>query len=188
MSIYLIPILAQVDSATPNVSIQILDYLKYGTLGLAGIILLLAFFLYRQAIGLPDAKRMQTAQDGISTYMTVAKWLLIPCMALQILGLVLQAVGPIITPPDPKPKPVSATIRVQPLTKTNQVIFGAAPITVGRGGHVMTVQGLDDEQDIEVNDKDSIVVNLEDLTGRIKKLNQTNLVPASSALTATQPQ
>ena len=172
------------EPAAGGVGIQVLDYLKYGTLGLAGIILLLAFFLAQQANGLPEQARMVVAQKGVTAYMNVAKWLLIPCMGLQILSLFVGRGG---GGKEPAQKSVNAYVRVKPLSTETEVRYGAAGVTVGRGANVKKVPGLDDEQLIEIREADNIVVNLEDIIQRMRSAMESTK-PDISALRPTSLQ
>ncbi len=171
------------EPAAGGVGIQVLDYLKYGTLGLAGIILLLAFFLAQQANGLPEQARMVVAQKGVASYMNVAKWLLIPCMGLQILSLFVGS-KPV---PVPGPKAVTAYVRVKPLSPATEVRYGAAGVSVGRGTNLKKVPGVDEEQPVQINEADNIVVNLDDIIERMRGMMEANK-PDISALRPTSLQ
>ena len=162
------------EPAAGGVGIQVLDYLKYGTLGLAGIILLLAFFLAQQANGLPEQSRMIVAQKGVASYMNVAKWLLIPCMGLQILSLFVGA-KPASVPPGPKA--VTAYVRVTPQTKDTETLYGSAGIMVGRGAKATKLTPKSEASvDVEIKDNDDIIVSLEDMFERLKQ-NATAKLP-----------
>jgi len=165
--------------------IEVLDYLKYGTLGLAGIILLFAFFLYRQANSLP-APQMVTAQAGVGAYMSVAKWLLIPCMILQILGFVL----PYVFPPGPPPNPtkgVEAWIRLPPLQKGDDVRYGEVELKVVHPGvEPKSEQLIDEEKSLTIEENDIIVVNIKDVVDHVDKLSKAEK-PPSSVLEPTKP-
>lgn len=156
--------------------INVLDALKFGSLGLAGIILLLAFDLYRQANKLPTADRIQRAHRGASNYMAVAKGILIPCMILQLIGIIVPMLTKATNFLD-QPRKISARIRLPPLQAGNQILYGTPVFKIYHGDKMSDPQKLDDEEkNIEISPQDTIVVNIKDVIDRIDQYRSSQQI------------